>query len=124
MTMFAPQIARLGEISDRYDAILCDIWGVLHNGVASFVEASKSLASFRRRGGAVILITNAPRPSAVIRGITVTGPSLHYLFRRSMEEPVFAALWRSELIAPRSIRFSTQSAAGSTAWPQPASRDA
>jgi HAD superfamily hydrolase (TIGR01459 family) len=67
MTMFAPQIARLGEISDCYDAILCDIWGVLHNGVASFVEASKSLASFRRRGGAVILITNAPRPSAVIR---------------------------------------------------------
>ena len=68
MTMFAPQIARLGEISERYDAILCDVWGVLHNGVASFVEASKSLALFRRRGGAVILITNAPRPSAVIRG--------------------------------------------------------
>ncbi len=68
MTMLAPQIARLGEISDRYDAILCDIWGVLHNGVASFAEASKSLAAFRRRGGAVVLITNAPRPSAVIGG--------------------------------------------------------
>ena len=68
MTLFAPQIARLGEISDRYDAILCDIWGVLHNGVASFVEASTSLAAFRRRGGAVVLITNAPRPSAVIGG--------------------------------------------------------
>ena len=90
MTMFAPQVARLGEISDRYDAILCDIWGVLHNDVASFIEASKSLAAFWRRGGAVILITNAPRPAAVIRGqllklgITVTGPSLHYLFCRSM----------------------------------------
>ena len=68
MTMFAPQIARLGEISGRYDAILCDIWGVLHNGVASFAEASRSLASFRRQGGAVVLITNAPRPSSVIRG--------------------------------------------------------
>ena len=67
MTMFAAQIARLGEISGHYDAILCDIWGVLHNGVASFVEASTSLASFRRQGGgAVVLITNAPRPSAVI----------------------------------------------------------
>ena len=57
------QISGLSEISDRYDAILCDIWGVLHNGVASFALASEALASFRRRGGVVVLITNAPRPS-------------------------------------------------------------
>ena len=57
------QISGLSEISDRYDAILCDIWGVLHNGVASFAPASEALVSFRRRGGAVVLITNAPRPS-------------------------------------------------------------
>jgi HAD superfamily hydrolase (TIGR01459 family) len=61
------QISGLGEISDRYDAILCDIWGVLHNGVASFAPPSAALASFRRRGGAVVLITNAPRPSPPIR---------------------------------------------------------
>jgi HAD superfamily hydrolase (TIGR01459 family) len=60
------QISGLGEISDRYDAILCDIWGVLHNGLASFAPASAALASFRRRGGVVVLITNAPRPSPPI----------------------------------------------------------
>ena len=60
------QVEGLGEISDRYDAILCDIWGVLHNGVASFGPASEALAAFRRRGGAVVLISNAPRPSAPI----------------------------------------------------------
>jgi HAD superfamily hydrolase (TIGR01459 family) len=60
------QIAGLSEISDRYDAILCDIWGVLHNGVASFAQASDALVSFRRRGGTVILISNAPRPSPPI----------------------------------------------------------
>jgi HAD superfamily hydrolase (TIGR01459 family) len=60
------QIAGLSEISDRYDLILCDIWGVLHNGVASFAQASEALVSFRRRGGAVILISNAPRPSPPI----------------------------------------------------------
>ena len=49
------QISGLSEISDRYDAILCDIWGVLHNGVASFAAASEALVSFRRRGGAVVL---------------------------------------------------------------------
>jgi HAD superfamily hydrolase (TIGR01459 family) len=60
------QISGLSEISDRYDAILCDIWGVVHNGMASFPPASEALQSFRRRGGAVVLITNAPRPSPPI----------------------------------------------------------
>jgi HAD superfamily hydrolase (TIGR01459 family) len=60
------QISGLSEISDRYDAILCDIWGVLHNGLASFAPASEALISFRRRGGAVVLISNAPRPSPPI----------------------------------------------------------
>jgi HAD superfamily hydrolase (TIGR01459 family) len=61
------QIAGLNEISDRYDVILCDIWGVLHNGVASFAQASDALVLFRRRGGVVVLISNAPRPSPPIK---------------------------------------------------------
>jgi HAD superfamily hydrolase (TIGR01459 family) len=60
------QISGLGEISGRYDAILCDIWGVLHNGVASFAPALEALVAFRRAGGVVVLITNAPRPSPPI----------------------------------------------------------
>lgn len=62
-----PQIRGLGDVSDRYDAILCDIWGVLHDGVAAFAPASQALVSFRRRGGAVVLVSNAPRPSSLIR---------------------------------------------------------
>jgi HAD superfamily hydrolase (TIGR01459 family) len=62
------QIRGLSVISDRYDACLCDIWGVLHNGVAAFPAASEALVSFRRRGGAVVLISNAPRPSPPIQG--------------------------------------------------------
>src|SRR5579863_7742087 len=65
-TQAVRQISGLGQISDRYGAILCDIWGVVHNGVASFPLASEALASFRRRGGAVVLISNAPRPSAPV----------------------------------------------------------
>src|ERR1700677_838629 len=60
------QINGLSEISDRYDLFLCDIWGVLHNGVAAFRQASEALVSFRRRGGVVIPISNAPRPSPPI----------------------------------------------------------
>ncbi len=62
-----PVIDGLGALSGRYDAILCDIWGVLHNGRDAFRPASEALAAFRRGGGTVVLITNAPRPSPIIR---------------------------------------------------------
>ncbi len=61
-----PLIEGLSAVADRYDAILCDIWGVLHNGRQSFRPASDALVAFRRRGGAVVLVSNAPRPSAPI----------------------------------------------------------
>ena len=62
-----PLIDGLGAVSGRYDAILCDIWGVLHNGRDAFRPASEALAAFRRSGGTVVLITNAPRPNPIIR---------------------------------------------------------
>jgi HAD superfamily hydrolase (TIGR01459 family) len=62
-----PLIDGLGALSGRYDAILCDIWGVLHNGREAFRPASQALAAFRRGGGTVVLITNAPRPNPIIR---------------------------------------------------------
>jgi HAD superfamily hydrolase (TIGR01459 family) len=62
-----PVIEGLGAIADRYDAILCDIWGVLHNGRESFRPASDALVAFRKRGGVVVLVSNAPRPSPPIR---------------------------------------------------------
>ena len=45
-----------------YDVLLCDVWGVIHNGVAAFAPACDALLRFRERGGTAILITNAPRP--------------------------------------------------------------
>jgi HAD superfamily hydrolase (TIGR01459 family) len=56
----------LAEVADRYDSILCDIWGVVHNGRAAFPQAVDALVQFRARGGRVVLITNAPRPKDVI----------------------------------------------------------
>jgi HAD superfamily hydrolase (TIGR01459 family) len=66
MTAGVRLIARLSEIAGNYDVVFSDIWGVVHNGERSFAEATDALAQFRRRGGTVILITNAPRPSAPI----------------------------------------------------------
>lgn len=52
----------LSAIFERYDVILCDVWGVIHNGRYAFDEACEALVRFRDTGGAVCLITNAPVP--------------------------------------------------------------
>jgi HAD superfamily hydrolase (TIGR01459 family) len=57
-----PMIAGLSSIADRYDVILCDIWGVLHDGVQAFPETGEALNRFRAKGGTVVLVSNAPRP--------------------------------------------------------------
>lgn len=62
--MSAPSvIPGLGHIADQYDAILCDVWGVIHNGRESFPDACEALARFGRERGPVVLISNVPRPS-------------------------------------------------------------
>jgi HAD superfamily hydrolase (TIGR01459 family) len=60
-------VAGLSELAPHYDGVLCDIWGVLHNGVNHFPAAIDALARFRAAGGRVVLITNAPRPNGPIR---------------------------------------------------------
>lgn len=53
-------------LADRYDVVLGDVWGVIHNGVESFPAACEALTRFRAKGGHVALITNAPRPGDVV----------------------------------------------------------
>ncbi|MFN7222897.1 MAG: TIGR01459 family HAD-type hydrolase [Paracoccaceae bacterium] len=67
-------IRTLAQIADRYDALFCDLWGCLHNGVSPFPAAVSALQSFRAVGGKVILVTNAPRPrSSVVRQLDAMG---------------------------------------------------
>lgn len=64
----------LADLSGRYDAVFCDLWGCLHNGHAPFAAAVAALQGFRANGGRVILLTNAPRPkSSVIRQLDAMG---------------------------------------------------
>src|SRR5215208_4958471 len=56
-------VERLSDLVDGVEVILSDIWGVVHNGLESFPEACAALHAYRRQGGTVILITNAPRPA-------------------------------------------------------------
>jgi len=59
-------IAGLAPLARDYDVLLCDVWGVVHNGIAAFAPACEALRRFRAGGGTVIMITNAPRPGATV----------------------------------------------------------
>ncbi|MEQ8558807.1 MAG: TIGR01459 family HAD-type hydrolase [Henriciella sp.] len=56
----------LAGIAKNYDTILCDVWGVIHNGRHAFDDACNALTRFREGGGTVVLITNAPVPKAQV----------------------------------------------------------
>ena len=61
-----PIVDGVAAVSASAQAWVCDIWGVVHNGVAAFPSAVDALTRFRARGGIVLLLTNAPRPAPAI----------------------------------------------------------
>ena len=65
---FTPHFATLAR---GYDVALCDVWGVVHNGAAATSEACDALGRFRKQGGTVVLITNAPRPGEIVARTTL-----------------------------------------------------
>src|SRR5713226_4415507 len=66
-----PFLSHFSTLAADYDVVLSDVWGVVHNGVAATPEACDALVRFRRQGGTVVLITNAPRPGEVVARITL-----------------------------------------------------
>src|SRR5438270_800906 len=61
-----PLTSHFAPLAADYDIVLCDVWGVVHNGIAASRESCDALAQFRGQGGTVVLITNAPRPGEVV----------------------------------------------------------
>ena len=62
MTLPHP-LPSLGAVAGDYDILLCDVWGVIHNGRESWPGPCEALARFNREGGHVVLISNSPRPA-------------------------------------------------------------
>lgn len=77
-----------------YDVLLCDLWGVVHNGRQVFRPASEALTRFRAGGGTVVLITNAPRPR---------GPVLEQLAELGVTRDAFDAIVTSGDVTIASI---------------------
>ena len=64
----------LAEIADQYDALIVDIWGVLHNGKKPFDGVDAALKNFRDTGRKVLLLSNAPRPGpSAVKRLEVIG---------------------------------------------------
>ena len=59
-------IERFEPLARDYDVLLCDVWGVVHNGLTAFPAACEALSRFRAGGGTAILVTNAPRASDLV----------------------------------------------------------
>ncbi len=67
MDVFPRLDVDLRELAPSFDLVLCDVWGVLHDGVRRHPPAADALQRFRRGGGTVVLVTNAPAPAAQVR---------------------------------------------------------
>jgi HAD superfamily hydrolase (TIGR01459 family) len=96
-------IERFEPLARDYDVLLCDVWGVVHNGLAAFPAACEALMRFRAGGGTAILITNAPRsgeavarildrlkvPRDAYDGITSSGDVTRGIVKARLPESVF-----------------------------------
>ena len=66
-TVDIPLLEGLRDIARNYDAILCDVWGVIHNGERAHPRALDAVRRYRDGGGCVLLFSNAPRLNAYAR---------------------------------------------------------
>ncbi len=56
-----PVVEHIAPLASHYRAWFCDVWGVVHNGVAPYGSAIEACMSYRKNGGTVILLSNSPR---------------------------------------------------------------
>lgn len=55
-------ITSAGDLLANYDVLFCDVWGVVHDGHLALDAAADALLRFRKGGGSVVLVSNAPVP--------------------------------------------------------------
>ena len=56
----------IGEIADRYDGIILDLWGVVHNGVEALPGAIDAMQRLHAANNRIALLSNAPRRAAAV----------------------------------------------------------
>jgi HAD superfamily hydrolase (TIGR01459 family) len=65
-TASPPILATAAPLLARYEVVFCDVWGVVHDGFNACASACDALSRFRRSGGTVVLVSNAPVPNDAV----------------------------------------------------------
>lgn len=93
----------LDRLAAPYSTILCDIWGVIHDGGRLLPGADERLRGWKQDGKTIILVTNAPRPASTVQaGLDALGlPRQAYDAITSSGEAGIAAL----VDPPRTVGF-------------------
>ena len=94
---------RLSDLAQDYDAILCDVWGVIRDGSDLLPEALDALRRYRAQGGTVVLVSNSPRRASSLEnflkqmgsgedvwdGAVSSGEATHALLETRAPGPAF-----------------------------------
>lgn len=102
------------EIAGDYDGFICDLWGVVHDGVEPIAGAPECLQQLEATGKRVVLLTNAPRRSSAIiaqlrnmgisdthyDGVMSSGEAVHLMLRDRPDDWYRAAGTRMFYIGP------------------------
>lgn len=94
---------RLSDVAADYDAILCDVWGVIRDGSDLLPEALDALRRYRAQGGTVVLVSNSPRRASSLEtflkqmgsgedvwdGAVSSGEATHALLKSRAPGPAF-----------------------------------
>ncbi len=103
-----PVILRgLAPIADRYDGLILDVWGVLHDGERPYPGVRETLARLKSTGKRIVLLSNAPMRTPPVRARLAgfgIGPELYddvltsgeevWLNLRDRTDPFYAGLGR------------------------------
>ncbi len=76
----------LDGLDPAYRVILCDLWGVVHNGERLFPGVKERLGRWKAEGRTIIFVSNAPRPAATVE---------HQLQRLGMPREAYDAVTTS-----------------------------
>ncbi len=60
------EISGLQALAGRYDGIICDLWGVIYDGIKRYPGALEALKLAADQGIGVVFLSNAPSPSPLV----------------------------------------------------------
>jgi HAD superfamily hydrolase (TIGR01459 family) len=108
------RLTGLSAIADRFDGVILDQWGVLHDGAKAPPGAIEAVNAMAQAGKRMVILSNSARfgsdardrliklgyDPTIFLGTVTSGEAVHDMLR-DRRDPFFAALGRSVLLIAR-----------------------